>query len=139
MQLRCDGFLADRCIREARKRWEIVDGAYAISFRPDDRLVILTARIYNKASFVSRLALLRAKVKRPLHDQPHGWFYETANFTLERYSIATMCYYHYNYFVDFVVIWFSLTRICCLKYATILCESICLSSLSLSFLLFSSK
>lgn len=69
------GLLADRCIREARETMEdSLDGAYAISFRSDDRLVISTAGIYtyNKASFASRLALLRAKVKRPLHDRSHG-------------------------------------------------------------------
>jgi len=47
--------------------WGIVRGAHAISFRPDDGLVILTARKYNEASFAPR-----TRVKRPSRDQPHG-------------------------------------------------------------------
>jgi len=51
MAIYYEEFLADRYICEARERWRIVHGARTISFRPDDGLVILTARIYNEASF----------------------------------------------------------------------------------------
>jgi len=53
-------FLTDRYICETRERWGIVHGAHAISFRSDDGLVILTARIYNEASFARGLNNLRA-------------------------------------------------------------------------------
>jgi len=63
---RAHRFLADGYIREARERSGYRrHGARAISFRPDDRLVILTARIYNEL----RLSLLSARCpSRGLND-----------------------------------------------------------------------